>query len=60
MEYCYEAMEPSTPKTIKYLRSIEDILKQNHISLPDIKSFVKYDFSVCDGWGNFINKNEYQ
>lgn len=59
MEYCYEAMEPNAPRTIRYIRIIEDIFKQNNLPLPDISNFEKYTFESNNGWGDFIPKEDY-
>lgn len=58
-EYCYEAMEPSAPKTIPYISEVNAVLKSHKIVLPSIEPFMKYSFTESDGWGNFIDRENY-
>lgn len=58
-EYCYEAMEPSAPKTIPYISEVNRILKSHKIALPSIEPFAKSSFSESDGWGHSIDRTNY-
>ncbi|WP_288886037.1 hypothetical protein [uncultured Eubacterium sp.] len=59
MEYCYEAMEPGAPRTLPYLKLINEILINNSLSLPDINNFISFSFNINDGWGKHIKQSEY-
>ncbi len=59
MEYCYTSVEDHAKNNLKYIINTVEILRKNKISIPAVEDFVKYDFSINDGWGDFISRNEY-
>jgi hypothetical protein len=58
MEYCYVAMEFPAKDTYQYMEDVIRILKKEGIEIPDINNYLKYTFSVYDGWGDFIDMTE--
>ena len=53
----YSKLYDYSPDTLKKIEQAMDIIEKNNIDSVDVKSFEKYSFSECDGWGNcFENK----
>lgn len=50
-EYAYTAVELDAPETKEYLKEVSKILKDNNISLPDVKIIPQYEWDDTHGWG---------
>ena len=54
MSYAYTGIEPKAPMVTDRLFEIIDVMDQAKMQLPSIDNYYKYDYSIADGWGNFI------
>lgn len=54
MSYAYTGIEPNAPMVTDRLFEIIHIMHNAKISLPPIEDYYKYDYSIADGWGDFI------
>ena len=54
MSYAYTGIEPKEPMVTDRLFEIIDVMYQAKIQLPSIDNYYKYDYSIADGWGDFI------
>ncbi len=50
--YCYSSISDNEKKASQIVLDICNILKQNHVTLPDINTVSFSSFSERDGWGN--------
>ncbi len=57
-EYCYVALQFPAKDTYQYIEKVVHILEESGLEAPDIDAYKKYDFSVYDGWGDFIDMAE--
>ena len=47
----YSKLRDCSPNTIKCIQQAIEVLKKLDIELIDVKSFEKYAYNECDGWG---------
>ena len=59
IEYCYVALDKGAPETLSYIMKTVDILKKNKLEIPSIEQFKKFKFEEFDGWGDYIEKEEF-
>jgi hypothetical protein len=54
----YSTIENDSEKTIQVVLRAIEILKENHINLPNIELLQKYSISENSGWGIKFNRDD--
>lgn len=58
-EYCYTSIDDGAKKNLKFIINTVEVLKSKKISIPDIDEYKRFIFSINDGWGDYISRDEY-